>query len=138
MTYCVKTDIYDVYGETNTKKWADLDNDEDSAKIDARIAKAIAWADNEIDSRLRKSLYSLPLQDEDGDTPPDILNTAALLAGVWLYENRGVNDFDPDTGAAVHRLAYQRDRAIRTIREILAGQRTILAITQFDSYPCGG
>jgi hypothetical protein len=43
------------------------------------------------------------------------------LAAVWLYESRGVQDYDPTTGQAVHRLRWNRDDAKTKIKEILAG-----------------
>jgi len=121
MAYITKSNIEAVFGVTNVTKWADLDNDGDATKIAARIAVAIAWAENEVDSRLRKSIYTIPF-----DTAPvDIVDVTANLAGVWLYENRGVQDFNPDTGMAVHRLTWNRKRAYNTLREILAGIRTL-------------
>lgn len=122
--YCARADIENVFGITNAETWADLDNDGDAGKITARIASACAWATREINDRLRASIYVTPLvEDEGGALPETVVDLAANLAGVWLYEHRGVKDYNPDTGASVHRLQYQKDAANRVIRMVLAGQR---------------
>lgn len=126
--YIAQSNIEDVFGSVNVSKWADLDNDADAAKIAARIAKAIAWAENEIDDRLRGGPYILPIVKGTSPSmtvPLAIIDTAANLAGVWLYENRGVQDFDQETGMAHHRLEWNRARAERTLKEILAGVRVL-------------
>lgn len=132
MTYCTQQDVKDLFGNNNVVKWADLDNDQDATKISDRIDRAIAWADNEIDSLLRQSVYAIPFV---APVPLDIKNVSATLAGVNLYENRGIQDFDPETGKAVHRLIYHKERAYKTIRQILARQRHLDAPTIVDCVP---
>ena len=110
MSYCQRSDIEDIFGVTNVAQWADLDNDEKAAKITARIARAIAVADAEVDSRLRGSPLTVPVVDSAGDTPVLITDVAARLAGVWLYENRGVQDAPEDSNGE-HRLSGHRRRA---------------------------
>ena len=122
--YCERSDVEAVYGLSNVAKWADLDNDGDTEKIEARITKALAWAQEEIDSYFRGGRYALPLVKDD-DPPMIILDVAAELAGVWLYENRGVVDFSPESGQPVHRLSWNRKRAYAKIKEIVSGQRVI-------------
>jgi hypothetical protein len=136
--YIEQSDIEDVFGASNVSKWADLDNDGDETAITARIDKAIAWAENEINSRLREGPYVLPLANDESDVPLEIVDVAANLAGVWLYENRGVQDFDPESGQSVHRLEWNRARAEKTLKEILAGVRVLDAVkhnTQNGSIP---
>ena len=116
-TYCTRSDLEALFGKANVVKWADLDNDHDSEAIEARIDKAIEVASARIDDRLRSGPYSLPIT---GD-PPTLVNLAAQLAGVWLYESRGVQDFSPDTGYPVHRLRWHTEQAEKTLREILSG-----------------
>lgn len=135
--YCTKDDVIDVYGAVNVSAWADIDNDKNSAKIDARIDRAIQWACDEIDSFLLNSIYQTPVSSADDTVPADIRNLAATLAGVWLYESRGVVDFSPETGQVVHKLQWQRRRVYDTLRSILAGQRALKAKTKADCYPKG-
>jgi len=135
--YCTQDDVEQIYGAANVAKWADLDNLGNVVTIAARIAAAIAWACNEIDSRFRKFIYDLPLANAEGDTPLEVTNIAATLVGVWLYENRGIQDFNPDTGASVHKLEWNRRRAERTMREILSSTRTLDAVTRAGTTPAG-
>ena len=116
-TYCTRSDLEALFGRSNVTKWADMDNDQDSDAIEARIDRAIAVASARIDDRLRSGPYSLPITG----SPPTLVNLAAQLAGVWLYESRGVQDFSPDTGYPVHRLRWHTVQAEKTIREILSG-----------------
>jgi phage gp36-like protein len=125
MSYAARTDVEQVFGPINVAKWADLDNDEDAAKIAARIVTALAWADAEIDDRLRGGVYSLPLQGTTGSLPATIVDLAANLAGVWLYEARGVQDFAEDTGIPFHRLSYSRKRCESALTSIRNGSRLI-------------
>jgi phage gp36-like protein len=133
VSYATKSNLEQVFGSTNVEKWADLDNDGDETNIAARIAAALDWADNEIDSLLRESRYDVPITPLTGSaTPPVIRDVAASLAGVWLYEARGVQDYNPDTGAAVHRLEWHRRRAHDTLSDIVRGKRRIDAVLVDD------
>lgn len=128
--YCVAADLFDVFGMLNVKKWADLDNDQDLEKIEARITSAISRASGEIDDWLRDR-YDVPFNP----VPSAINEVASILAGVRLYENRGIEDIDPETGRPVHRLAHLREAAKRTLQEILSGQRRLDAPTQVTARP---
>jgi phage gp36-like protein len=120
MAYCVEADLNNMYGANNVQTWADLDGDEDAGKIAARIAAAIVVADDEIDSYMRGGPYPLPLADDASATPKLVTDISAKLAGVWLYESRGVQDISPE-GDPVHRLQWQRKRAYQVMRELKAG-----------------
>ena len=122
MAYCDRDNVEDRFGNSNVAAWADLDNDEDAAKILARITAAIVAADADIDDLLRGGMYTIPF---DEPPPQAIIGISADLAGVWLYENRGIQDYNPETGAVVHRLKYADDRAWKKLRRIVAGQITL-------------
>lgn len=121
--YCTRSDIEDAFGVTNVSKWADLDDDQDAGKIAARITRAIAEASSIVDTKLRRSVYVVPVERAEGedDYDPGFVNVVATLAGVWLYEARGVQDFDPDTGRATHRLAFNKKEAHNYLRGLVAG-----------------
>jgi phage gp36-like protein len=122
MSYCTRTDVEDIFGVENIKVWADLDNDGDAEKILARITRAISWASERVDAAFRHGRYELPLVNDEGKTPLLIVDITSNLAGVWLYENRGVIDFDPNTGTVVHRLIHNKKRAEDMIRNIIVGR----------------
>jgi len=123
--YCVRADIEQMFGPVNVTKWADLDNDRDADKIAARIAAMIDDASNEIDDRLRGGSYEIPF----GTAPKTVQLLAARLAGVLLYEARGVEDFESETGKPYHRLQWHRDRVDRVLSQIRSGARRLLAET---------
>ena len=127
-TYCERTDIENCYGATNVKTWSDLDNDGDATKIAARITAVIASVSSFVDGKMRRSKYSLPLL-ENGATPPVIVTIAAKLCGVELYEGRGIQDFNPDTGGVVHKLVWNKKEAERLLEQILDGSITLGALT---------
>jgi len=117
MDYCEQADIEDLFGAVNVAKWADLDNDIDATKIAARVARGIAVASAKVDDHLRGGPYALPIT---GDSTT-LVNLAAMLAGVWLYESRGVQDYSPDGGFPVHRLRWFSEQADTTIKMLRAG-----------------
>jgi len=133
--YCTEEDLYQIFGEHNITKWADLDNTGTAETIEARIERAIQHAGAEVDSRLRRSIYIIPLTNSSGTVPEDIIDVVATLAGVYLYENRGIDDYDPDTGRVIHRLIHSKKRAEGIIRAIQAGQRHIDAVQRVYQIP---
>lgn len=126
--YCEKRDVEQVYGAKNVAIWADLDNDGDADKIDERIERVIEFVSADIDSRFRRSMYALPLATAEDTVPAVIINVAATLCGVALYEARGVTDFNPETGQAVHKLNWNKKHAEDVIQSILTNSRVIDAV----------
>lgn len=125
MSYSTEADIKQVFGTTNVDKWADLDDDANASNVAARIAVAVLVADDEIDDAARCMPYRLPLANAAGSTPRTIINLAATIAGLWLYEARGSQDFHPQTGVPSHRLAWKSLWVRRTLRDIRTGIRKI-------------
>ena len=115
-TYCTQSQIEDVFGVENIQTWSDLDN---SGTTDtARIARAIAVVSERIDDVARITNYKIPLADEDAATSASLSDLAATLAGIWLYEARGSQDFNPQTGEVAHRLEFKRQRAEQMLNDI--------------------
>lgn len=129
MSYITRTDIEDKFGKKNVEIWADLDNNQVQADITARITTAIAFADEMVDNALRRGRYALPIVDLLSAVPKVIVDVVASIAGVWLYENRGVQDFDPDTGKAQHRLHWQKVDAQRVLSWLRMGQIELNAVS---------
>ncbi len=116
--YCVQADVEQIYGVSNVEIWADLDNNKFPTDITARIVAMITQAREYIDSKLKNGPYDISTFDA---TEPTMNRANALLAGVYLYENRGINDFDPESGRSVHRLQWQKTEVEKTIKSILKG-----------------
>lgn len=113
MAYSERADIELKYGRDELAVWADPNGDGVTADVAAAITNAISLADNRIDDALRGGPYEVPFSP----IPSTIVELSAMLAGVLLYEGRGVKDFDPETGQPQHRLHWQRTE----VRQRLAG-----------------
>lgn len=123
MTYCTDNDVFLAFGRTNVRKWADLDNTNVQGSIDARMMWAREQAYDELNSRLASSRYHFPLS---GTTFPAILvRMEAYLAGVLLYESRGVTDVGDD-GKAQHALMWHRKRVDEFVCDIHAKRIELL------------
>lgn len=125
MPYCTQANIESVFGDTNVAKWADMDND--GSADSGRIDRAISVADAMIDDVCRLTGLKIPVQNAAGSTPTTIEELSANLAGVWLYEARGVMDFS-EGGEPNHRLAWHRHNARRTLHQIRTGQIKLDAV----------
>lgn len=136
-SYCAKADIEAKFGVKNVEKWADLDNDADDTNITARITAAIDAASDDIDATMLGGPYDIPIVLSGGGTPGEITNICAVLAGVWLYDSRGIEDFDQEEGTSKHKLAFHEDSARSKLAEYRAGVRRIPADTSVSSYPYG-
>lgn len=88
MAYSTRSDVEEIFGKTNIKKWADMDNDDVTTDIEARITAAILYADAEINDRLRGGPYTLPFTS----VPTTIIRLSATMAAVWLHDLRGNED----------------------------------------------
>lgn len=125
MSYIAQSDIEAIFGATNVAKWADMDNNANAGAIAARIAAAIAYAEDEIDLRLRGHAYIVPISGTSGSTPRSIVDAAARLAGVWLYESRGMADDNVEIGR-------HREQVDRLVNRIIAGQVRLDAVRSAD------
>lgn len=115
---CARGDVEQVYGNANTATWADLNNNQDANEITSRINYHIAIADNYIRSVLTQGAWVMPVE---GDTIPAILAyNCARLAGVLLYEGRGVTDYDPK-GKAIHQLSNHKNGVDSFLKSVVYG-----------------
>lgn len=127
-TYCTQANIESTFGVGNIAEWAKVDPDYTSAQVTARITRAIAVASEDIDDILRAAGIEIPAVDESGNTPTTIEQIAADLAGVWLYESRGISDMARD-GSPNHRLSAFAERAHQRLAQIAARTRKINIIS---------
>lgn len=127
--YCNKTDIENAYGPTNVSVWADLNNKgatTGATEIAARIAWSISAAADEFDDQMRQTHYKIPLRNAAGTIPNTVRLLNAKLAGVLMFESRGVKkviDQQP-----VHELMWARQEYEREVRAILTGNRRLDAV----------
>lgn len=135
MAYTTRANLEAMFGEESVEKWADVNGNGVAAHITARIAAALVYADGEINDLMRCTLYALPLVVRDTSiVPPTIVDVANRLAGVWLYEGRGVRDIDPD-GKPVHMLMWHKDEAYKKLREIASGVRHLDSVMSATPVP---
>lgn len=140
--YATKGDVENIFGATNIGKWADLDNDEDGDKIEARIEWALSLAESRINSKLRHGPYQIPFEcagsgSSSGsggtpDVPLEIIDITARDAGVALYDGRRITDSPEDND---DELSTHRKSVKTTIKQILAGQLRLDCVVQVKTYP---
>lgn len=133
MGYSSQSDIENVFGTDNVRKWSNLDNNVTGANT-TRIATAIALADRQIDNMLRRSKYAVPLQGTHGALV-EVTNWSATLAGVWLYEARGLEDTNEITGQLVSKFSGHRRRVENEIKAVLSGKIELAANRQESRSP---
>jgi hypothetical protein len=116
--YCEPSDLFLAFGETTTRKWADVENTKDKEQIDARIAWAITGATEEINDRLRNGPYEIPVEDpgSGGAYPVSLVRMTALLAVSILYDARGV--IDEDDGEPAN-LRWARRRVDKWCQDVI-------------------
>lgn len=111
--YCTSADLYNMYGELNIQKWADLDNTKNPDTVDTRVAWACEFATEFINARLVRGKYAIPFTS----VPKTIVFITTLQAGIMLYDGRRVvSDRNRDE------VGIQRKQLNTYLRQILAGQ----------------
>jgi hypothetical protein len=123
--YCERSNIEDWVGVDNVAHFADINNSESAAEIAARIVRAIDVASEQVDDALRRSPYTIPLTSPAGSTPLVIVDITAKLAGAWLYEPRGHENFQ---GQTVNALATVKETALKELNNIATGKKRIDAL----------
>lgn len=87
--YIEQEDIEARFGTANVLKWSNLDNTTAEAD-EARIEVAIEVAEDHVENRFRGGRYAVPFESANG--LPKVVDWMAKLAGIWLYEHRGLSD----------------------------------------------
>ena len=108
--------MYNKFGQDNILAWARFSDSEDEATITSHINAAICYADNFVDDVLRGSPYIVPFYP---DVPSTIRDIACALAGIQLYEARGIEDFDD---ASVTRLSGLKREKLLELSFIKSGR----------------
>ena len=113
-TYCDLSEVQDQYGTANVAAWSDLEGND--ALDSDRVDRAIASAEARINGRFRGSKYSVPF----APVPMLVQDWAAKLAGIILYQHRGVRDTDTQ-----ERLAEIETGVLDQIAEVLDGTMSL-------------
>jgi phage gp36-like protein len=120
--YADRADIELIFGNTNVVTWADVDNDGDDTLIVNRICWALQLSHYQINDRLTGGAYVIPFVIP---YPVQIIDCCARLAGVLLYESRGIIDAT-DTQKPRNTVTYHRDLVEKTLRAVLDGRMQFL------------
>lgn len=123
--------INSMFGQANVAKWSQVNG---AATLDVLRIQGAAIVDAEayIDAALRNnSQYVVPFTSP---IPAHITTIATILAGVNMYEAKGVLDWDPESGRPTHRLHYQRKRAMTDLDRIRTGRIHIDETTDAVNY----
>lgn len=124
-----RRELEDMFGRENVRTWADLENEDDDDDVLRRVRWVVRWATSEARTRLGRTRY------RSLDCAPDVLRQATTrLAGVLLYESRGVKDADGD-GNPVHRLRWHRTEADKFFRRVKADQVDLGTVRTVTSIP---
>jgi phage gp36-like protein len=91
--YASQSDIESQFGTSNVRVWSQLDNSVTTAD-ETRIQQALDFADARIISTFAGyGNYVTPLAPLGSDVTL-VTRWAAVLAGAWLYQSRGLRDDD--------------------------------------------
>jgi phage gp36-like protein len=133
--YSKRSDVDLIYGVDNINRWADPENDGNTALITSRLDWANFQAETYLNGRLLTSRYVIPFTKPASQM---IVLIAGSLAGMFLYDTRRIVSSDNTTDE----IAQQRKNSEMWIRQILSGQLKILASTGLEltankAYPVG-
>lgn len=112
------------FGHENMHKWLSLPMGDYDEPIDyaRRAYDFIEAAEQMVDDLTYGPFYKGPYDLEYETVPSLIVQCATALAGVAMYEARGVDDVNPETNEPFHRLRYARQSVLSTLKRIAMGK----------------
>jgi hypothetical protein len=128
-TYIDTDDLNNVFGTINIAAWSDLTGGRTADSI--RIEAAIAYGEQRVENRFRRSRYVVPFAAVDGGYDAALTYWMAVYAGDWLYQSRNIRRGAADTD----RTSALLDRIEAEINEVLAGQSVLNAGLVSSSAP---
>lgn len=129
--YCDREDIEQIYGASNVASWADLENESDAGEIAAKINWACVAATNRMNDRLRDGPYEVPFDEPYSE---QLVEMTARLAGVLLYDARGIIDMGQD-GEPIHQLSAHRRAVMSFVMDVLSGRIHFASLDRVADYP---
>jgi phage gp36-like protein len=94
--YAAQSDVESQFGTDNVRVWSQLDNAVPTADV-SRIQTALDFADAKIISTFMNfGNYVTPLAPIGTDAAL-VTRWAAVVAGAWLYQSRGIRDDESQT-----------------------------------------
>lgn len=129
--YAVRDDVEVIYGSANVTTWADINNNGVSGDVTRRISWALCLATSWLDDRLRGGPYVVPFEEPYANS---LIDACARLAGVLLYESRGIVDSTAE-GEPVHQLAHHRKMVEKFVASVHAGRIKPGAQPSARTYP---
>jgi phage gp36-like protein len=105
--YATQSDVESQFGVENVRVWSQLDNSQTGPDV-SRIQQALDYADGRLISTFANfGNYATPLAPIGTDAAL-VTRWAAVFAGAWLYQSRGLRD-DDSQGDHVARLQSQAE-----------------------------
>ena len=130
--YIAQSDVEDQFGANNVAVWSQLDNTTTGADT-ARIDDAIDNAEQTVEDRFRGGPYAIPFTGGGSRGLVKVIEWCAKLAGLWLYENRGLRD-DEEGG---NKLTAIKNAVFHEIALYLSGQMRLKADAAMAGRPTG-
>lgn len=95
-TYGSQTDMENVFGTQNIAQYSDINNTQGGGADETRIQAASDYADSQIDAYFTDGPFNVPLAFTSTSATVMTKNWYAVIAGVWMYSNRGTRDVKAD------------------------------------------
>jgi len=130
--YTDSTRIELMFGGDNVHKWLALNDRDSPIDYALREYQIIKDAEQWIDDRLKGSFISEAFTE---DIPAIIQQIATEIAGVMMYEARGITDTNPVTGAPQHKYRFIRDRAEARLKDLKYGKIKVATSASRTSHP---
>jgi len=129
MAYATRSDIESRFGKSSVLKWASMEGTTSRADVVAAITTALADAETEVNDMLRGGPYAIPF----ASVPSRITKETARLAGVLLYEARGVELEDESDDAET--IGNHRKHVMNTLRNIKHGNIQLDVSVAYEMHP---
>lgn len=131
--YIGQANVEDQFGANNVAVWSQLDNTTTGADT-SRVDDAIDNAEQTVEDRFRGGPYAVPFTGGGSRGLVKVIEWCAKLAGIWLYENRGLRDAGEDGD---NKLTKMKADVFHEIAVYLSGQVRLQADAVTTGRPTG-